>query len=119
MRRPPPEPMLEFPPLTKATMYCRGCWYALDGVAEDRCPECGRPFNPADRRTYRTKSRREWWSSLRRRFTAAFLVLLVFLLLAGGWLYRRYRIEKDAIAEFNAGNIYVDTAPLGPQRRNQ
>ncbi len=23
-------------------MYCRGCWYVLDGLTESRCPECDR-----------------------------------------------------------------------------
>ncbi len=35
------------------TMYCKGCWYVLDGLPENRCPECGRPFDPKRRRTYR------------------------------------------------------------------
>jgi hypothetical protein len=31
--------------------YCLGCDYPLDGLAEFRCPECGRAFDPADPRT--------------------------------------------------------------------
>jgi len=32
--------------------YCLGCWYALDGLSEPRCPECGRRFDPADDESY-------------------------------------------------------------------
>jgi hypothetical protein len=34
-------------------MWCKGCGYALDGLEEERCPECGRGFDPSDARTYR------------------------------------------------------------------
>lgn len=30
---------------------CRACGYALRGLTEPRCPECGRAFDPADSRT--------------------------------------------------------------------
>jgi len=46
--------------ITKPTMYCRRCGYVLDGLSDHRCPECGRPFDPANRRTYRTTPRRRW-----------------------------------------------------------
>ncbi len=35
------------PPPEAPTMHCMGCHYPLDGLQEHRCPECGRPFNPA------------------------------------------------------------------------
>jgi hypothetical protein len=28
--------------------YCLGCGYALSGLSHDRCPECGRSFDPQD-----------------------------------------------------------------------
>jgi len=31
---------------------CLGCGYDLHGLPENRCPECGRPFDPEDPRTY-------------------------------------------------------------------
>ena len=31
--------------LAKPTMYCCRCNYALEGLREHRCPECGTPFN--------------------------------------------------------------------------
>ncbi len=33
-------------------MYCQVCHYALDGLPEARCPECGREFNPSDSSTF-------------------------------------------------------------------
>ena len=32
--------------------YCQNCFYALVGLPESRCPECGRPFDPDNPRTY-------------------------------------------------------------------
>ena len=34
-------------------MFCLGCSYNLRGLPEPRCPECGRPFDPGDSRTFR------------------------------------------------------------------
>lgn len=39
-------------------MRCLKCGYILDGLPENRCPECGRPFNPTDDRTYRVGNAR-------------------------------------------------------------
>ena len=33
--------------------FCLGCGYALRGLTETRCPECGRAFDPFDPRTMR------------------------------------------------------------------
>ena len=34
-------------------MQCLDCGYAIDGVRSSACPECGRPFDPNDRGSYR------------------------------------------------------------------
>lgn len=34
--------------------YCIKCSYIVDYLDEHRCPECGRPFDPDDPKTYRT-----------------------------------------------------------------
>jgi len=36
---------------------CLGCSYILDGLTVERCPECGRPFDPDDPKTFATKIR--------------------------------------------------------------
>lgn len=37
------------------TARCLGCGYALRGLIDERCPECGRAFDPADWRTMKIK----------------------------------------------------------------
>jgi hypothetical protein len=38
-------------------MYCRSCQYELVGLNKGRCPECGRPFDPADPTTFQARRR--------------------------------------------------------------
>lgn len=38
---------------------CRKCDYPLRGLIENRCPECGRPFDPGDPKTMRFGRRGE------------------------------------------------------------
>ncbi len=33
-------------------MYCKTCWYNLSHLSEHRCPECGKPFDPNNPRSY-------------------------------------------------------------------
>jgi hypothetical protein len=39
-------------------MFCRGCGYALIGLPGNRCPECGREFDPVDPHTFLSHPRR-------------------------------------------------------------
>jgi Leucine-rich repeat (LRR) protein len=43
------------PPGSPVTMYCRWCGYGLEGLFENRCPECGKEFDPTKKRTYRNR----------------------------------------------------------------
>jgi hypothetical protein len=36
-------------------MYCLGCGYSLRGLEQQRCPECGRSFDPDNWRTFRSE----------------------------------------------------------------
>jgi tetratricopeptide (TPR) repeat protein len=41
------EPEAQAPPKAPRPIYCHECSYRLDGLGAGRCPECGRPFDPA------------------------------------------------------------------------
>jgi hypothetical protein len=47
-----------------AAIFCRGCDYDLAGLDHNRCPECGRAFDPDDAKTFfalpRQQRRRRW-----------------------------------------------------------
>lgn len=49
-------------------MRCLECDYILDGLPENRCPECGAHFDPSDSWTFSVVSesglRRLWWALL-------------------------------------------------------
>lgn len=34
------------------SIYCLGCYYDLRGLPSNRCPECGRPFDPKNAETF-------------------------------------------------------------------
>ena len=40
---------------------CKGCGYALEHLAADRCPECGRPFDPGDPASFTRLPGFLWW----------------------------------------------------------
>jgi hypothetical protein len=67
-------------------IYCRHCGYDLRAQpAPHRCPECGREFDPANRKTFRPRPPRgALWRSAKRA-SGAFLAL-AFIVLSGMWL---------------------------------
>lgn len=105
--------MREPQPVNVPTIYCRKCWYILDGLDRHRCPECGRTFDPADRRTYRTMSRRRWRLVMMRRVA---VVLLALIAIATAWLYHRYAMERQVMVYLDTRPVPVGyrTTPLGP-----
>lgn len=105
-------------------MFCRQCEYALDGLETFRCPECGRTFDPDQRRSYR-RSPRQWQFRMAVRAVLrtalritgfACLALLIAGLITGGWLYRRYSSERAVIAglETCVDGCAVGRKPSGP-----
>lgn len=42
------------------TMFCMKCQYSLQHLESRTCPECGRPFDPADEATFYVKLPRYW-----------------------------------------------------------
>lgn len=116
------------PEIAQPALYCRRCGYALVGLSANRCPECGRPFDPTDRRTFT----RYPHSGLVRYWIRKIVLGLTIVLLAGailasawfGWVYWTYRAEwqaeQEAIAALKASaddawQVTVDTwyVPFG------
>ena len=58
-------------------MYCLKCKYGLAGLSSHRCPECGTPFDPLDRSTYRTSDPRKRPGLLALTIVGASLLFLV------------------------------------------
>ena len=81
-------------------MYCRRCRYVLDSLSDHRCPECGRPFDPANRRTYRTTPHRKsaylGWGFL---IGSGIMALLTLLHLMPGYFANDSSGTSKAIAE--------------------
>ncbi len=81
-------------------VYCCQCGYDLRGQVEHgdrRCPECGRPFDPRNGKTFRLRRRPRWGRWLRR--TAIGVLLAAFTLSATwGWLYWGWRDEQKGMA---------------------
>lgn len=78
--------------------FCRHCGYSLAHLPEQRCPECGTPFDPGDPKTYRRGSGR---SRLRKRLWG-WAVWAIVLIVAGIGLWgvatryaRRVTVELE------------------------
>jgi hypothetical protein len=103
------------PQPTASAIFCRRCGYNLKGLSECRCAECGRAFDPANRRTYSSHPH----APLRRRLTRyAVAALTVALLLAGaGGFCLWWPWHRDAAA-FRMVHLCggtMQTTTVGPQ----
>jgi Leucine rich repeat len=97
-------------------MFCRKCGYALVGLESQVCPECGRPFDPGNRKTFARRPPRGWVWRWGRRVVA--LLLLVALAAGAGlfWLWWGWRAEQPTIARLRELNQDFHVAPIGPER---
>jgi hypothetical protein len=65
-------------------MRCLSCHYDLRKLAERRCPECGREFDPGDVKTFDSGGRRKstqslrGWKGLVNVFALAYLIAFLF-----------------------------------------
>jgi hypothetical protein len=59
-------------------VWCANCFYSLHGLTEHRCPECGRPFNPDDPRTFAHAPRRRAFLPILLSYLAVFAVTIAF-----------------------------------------
>lgn len=56
--------------------FCARCFYSLRGLAEARCPECGKSFDPADPRTFSFTPRSDRLRKAARRTASSILEAL-------------------------------------------
>lgn len=98
---------------TQPRRYCKGCGYSLFGLESRICPECGRAFDPANRRTFAQKPRHWGWRRARR----VSAVMIRLLLTAGAgpfWLWWGWHAEQPTFAGLRRTAQYVQVAPIGP-----
>ena len=80
------------------SMYCRKCGYQLAGLSENRCPECGWAFDPADKRTYRGRPMRWYHGRIPWRLLVLVMTLLSVALAHLGWVYWDWHTQMAATA---------------------
>ncbi len=57
------------------SMRCKHCRYRLDGLTDNRCPECGRSFHPSHPSTYSSDGKIDW--SINRPIATLIGILMV------------------------------------------
>jgi hypothetical protein len=101
------------PNMAGCHVFCRTCGYALVGSPSNRCPECGREFDPANPRTFLAHPRQ---SVLRRIVKIAFVLFCLTLPLDGyvGYLAWQVHRESKAIQILKANGARVTTYDTTP-----
>jgi hypothetical protein len=76
--------------------FCLGCGYSLAGLQQRVCPECGRPFDPNDPKTFaasaRVPSRTSWILVALALIGALSIYPCIELGLAAGYGYRAFGV---------------------------
>ena len=98
----------------KPRMYCRACSYILDAIPDNRCPKCGRLFDPTKRRTYARKPR--WRRRLRLALVLGLLLILGAMAPRIGRATSNWASQRRAVAEIKAtkANVSITTRSQGP-----
>lgn len=96
-------------------MFCRHCGYNLHGLPENRCAECGRTFDPNNRKSYSTHSgspsRRRW----ARRIVVSFIAIILLAGAGAFSLWWPWHHDGAAIRMVRRCGGYVDTKTVGPK----
>jgi hypothetical protein len=102
------------------TIWCLNCRYPLDGLMENRCPECGCRFDPDDAATYWDGTRKR----VRKRYLSARQLVIAkrcvgavsfWLLVQPLVLYWRPLAERNIRAElWRSPNLRVTEKPWTP-----
>lgn len=61
--------------IVEPTRYCLDCSYVLDGLPENRCPECARPFDPRDPTSYSDGKKGKVWRRLSGVAASPFVII--------------------------------------------
>lgn len=103
------------PDMAKAAsgIFCRSCGYDLRSLSENRCPECGREFDPGEKRTYDLKPRR---SALTRWIWRIGILSLLTLIAAGcliTWTWRGWEDDQQVYLRLKKyGIVRKELAPM-------
>ncbi len=62
-------------PLSQPSRFCLKCGYVLDGLPENRCPECGRGFDPQKSDTWSDHKPSRLWSGVARLLPSPWIVI--------------------------------------------
>ncbi len=92
---------------TNPTRWCKQCQYPLNGVANDKCPECGKLFDPYNNETFLTdlqgRKLRKYWPWI----LVGCLLLLAIVAIGSRRLFGSYIVREVAIAVFIIGPMAV------------
>ncbi len=82
--------------IERRTFRCTSCGYELRGLTENRCPECGTGFDPADQSEIAARVGRPAPRGGRRWIVILLIVLLAGTVAANLWTYYQVRKPRPA-----------------------
>ncbi len=77
---------MQAPQATQDDRGCIQCGYSLHGLSDERCPECGKTFDPADPLSMRTPEYWRWCKRLTFLSLTAWIVAVVAMYVAMQWV---------------------------------
>jgi hypothetical protein len=90
---------------SESGIFCRSCGYDLRSLAENRCPECGREFDPVNRRTYDLKPRRRALARWLWRFGILAVLTVIACASLITWTWRGWERDQRAYAHLKRYGI--------------